>query len=84
MEVGKKFKTALDFLFPVNLTCNICGREIFSGKYFCEQCESELPKNNQTVCNHCGRKVLNSEEYCLSCKGRETYFEKARSVFNSR
>ena len=80
--MGKKLEKCLNFLFPVNLTCNLCGREIFSGEHFCEECESNLPKNNDVICNHCGRKVLNAEEYCNSCKGRETYFEKARSVFD--
>lgn len=78
---GDKLKKALDFLFPINVTCNACGRENFNGEYFCEQCENELPKNNRAICNHCGRKVLNASEYCQSCNGRETHFEKARSVF---
>ena len=80
--MNKKLKKCLNFLFPVNLTCNLCGREIFSGEHFCEDCENQLPKNDQIICNHCGRKVLNAEEYCNSCKGRETHFEKARSVFD--
>lgn len=82
MKFSKLIKKALKFLFPINLTCNVCGKEIFHGGYFCEQCEKDLPRNNGAICNHCGRKVLNAEERCLSCKGRETYYEKSRSVYS--
>lgn len=68
------------FLFPVDITCNVCGREIFEG-YFCSECEEKLPFNDGFICNHCGRRVFGAEEFCSSCNGRETYFDRARSVF---
>ena len=68
------------FLFPVDITCNACGREIFEG-YFCSDCEEKLPFNDGIICNHCGRRVFSPEEFCSSCNGRETYFDRARSVF---
>ena len=77
----EKLNNLINFLFPLNHTCNLCGREIFSGEYFCESCESEMVYNDKTICNHCGRRTFNNEEYCVSCSGRETYFEKARSVY---
>lgn len=80
-EKGEVLRKITRFLFPVNLTCNICGREIFQG-YFCKECQAELPLNDKTVCNHCGRHVFNSEEYCFSCNGRDTFFNRARSAFN--
>lgn len=70
----------LRFLFPSDLTCNVCGREIFDG-YFCAECENTLPYNNGTICAHCGRLIFNPEERCFSCNGRETWFNRARSVF---
>lgn len=80
----KKIFTARNitrFFFPVNHTCNVCGREIFDGSYYCKECLNSLPKNDEIICNHCGRHVFNAEEYCFSCRDRETDFEKARSVF---
>ena len=83
--MAKKFveavKKLIEHLFPLKHTCNACGREIFSDKYFCEECESQIVYNDKIICNHCGRAIFNAEEYCLSCQGRETYFEKARSVY---
>lgn len=68
------------FLFPPDITCNVCNREIFEG-YFCAECEEKLPYNNGTICAHCGRRIFNPEERCFSCNGRETWFTRARSVF---
>lgn len=81
IKVKGLIKKAIEKAFPLNYTCNNCGREIFTGEYFCEKCESEIPYNNGITCNHCGRRTFNSEEYCYSCSGRETYFLKARSAF---
>lgn len=61
--------------------CNACGREIFEGGFFCEECEKKLPYNNKTFCNHCGREVVNPAEYCSTCKGVMVSVDKARSVF---
>ncbi len=76
-DLKRKIK---DFFFPVDYTCNVCGREIFGG-YFCKDCETALPKIEEARCAHCGRKTAYFTERCDSCSGRETYFEKARSVY---
>ena len=61
--------------------CNDCGKETFSGEFFCETCEKNLPYNNKTVCNHCGREIKNPSEYCSTCKETLVSVDKARSVF---
>lgn len=75
-------KQFLEYLFPLNVTCNCCNREIFNDKYFCDDCEKSLPYNDGIICDHCGRKAYNGNDYCSSCNGRLTYFDKARSLFN--
>lgn len=80
-RLKKSAAKVLKFLFPVNYTCNVCDRECFDGGYYCADCEKTLPRNDLLICGHCGRHVFNPEEYCYSCRGRETGFEKARSVF---
>lgn len=81
----KKFKGLFDkiteYVFPLTHTCNNCGREIFSGEYFCKECEESIIYNDKIICDHCGRRTFNAENYCYSCAGRETYFVKARSAF---
>lgn len=77
------FNKALDFLFPLDITCNSCGRENFSGKPFCEQCEKILPRLSEgSVCSHCGRKIPYEASRCDSCSGRDTFFDIAVSVFD--
>nr|MBO4517663.1 ComF family protein [Clostridia bacterium] len=61
--------------------CNGCGKEIFDGEFFCEDCEKGLPYNNTTVCEHCGRAVKVPSEYCSTCKGVLVSIDKARAVF---
>ncbi len=79
-EIGR---VAEDILFPLDLTCNVCGREIFTGKFFCSDCENDLPHLNEGfVCSHCGRKTPYEAERCDSCSGRNTYFDKAVSLFD--
>ena len=61
--------------------CNACGKEIFDGNFFCEDCEKNLPYNGKTLCEHCGRAIKSPTEYCLTCKGVLTSVDKARAVF---
>ena len=68
------------FYYP-RWRCNSCGKEIFGGGFFCEECEKTLPYNGKTVCNHCGREIVNPAEYCSTCKETMVSVDKARSVF---
>lgn len=68
-----------DLFFDLKLTCNACGRENKEG-YFCSECQKKI-EYNDVICNHCGRSVINKESFCNSCQGRDTFFDKARSVF---
>lgn len=61
--------------------CNACGRENFNGRFFCDECESELPYNKKAICDHCGRQVKISTSFCSTCKGVLVSVDKARSVF---
>lgn len=70
------------FLFSPKWRCNVCGREIFDGEYFCEDCLKSLSYNDGVICEHCGRKTALPEEYCLTCKGILTSIDKGRSCFN--
>ena len=74
-------KDLLKIFYPRNLTCSVCGREIFTGKTICDNCESELPKNDGNICDHCGRKTPMPIAYCDYCKGRSLKIDCIRSVF---
>lgn len=70
------------FAFNPKWRCNVCGKEIFDGEYFCKECLDSLPFNDQSICEHCGRKTKIAEDYCLTCKGVLTEVDKARSCFD--
>ena len=69
-------------VFNTKWRCLSCGKEIFSGKYFCDECEDNLPYIDKYYCEHCGRKLNAPSEYCTSCKGKSIYVDKARSLYN--
>jgi ComF family protein len=71
----------INLFCDLKLTCQICGKEIFDGKYFCSECEDKLVFNNKSICDHCGRQTLQNYPYCIECKTDSTAFEKARSIF---
>ncbi|MBQ8426229.1 MAG: ComF family protein [Clostridia bacterium] len=68
-------------LFNETWKCNLCNREIFTGEYFCKDCERSLVKIDQNYCAHCGRKTLVPTEYCDTCKGFITAIDLGRSVY---
>ena len=66
-------------LFPLDFTCDICGRETF-GTNICNNCAKTLVYNDKAVCPVCGRKTVRCE-LCLECKEKPPLFETAVSSF---
>ena len=66
-------------MFPLNLTCNLCGREVFYREIFCDECMSSLHFIGDEKCLTCGRATVDSVEVCSSCDGWAV--DLARSVF---
>ena len=62
-----------------NFTCDVCGREVFSGERICAACAKTLPWNNGLTCPLCGKKVL-EKGVCVDCKGSPPKFDGARSA----
>ncbi|MBE5737242.1 MAG: ComF family protein [Clostridiales bacterium] len=78
-KISKKFT---DYFFNPNWRCLNCGREVFEGQEFCEECLKTLPYNDGAICDHCGRKLVVFSNYCSTCKGKLVDLDKCRSVFN--
>lgn len=69
-----------DVFFGTDLTCNNCRKEIYGGRYFCQDCYDKMVKIGEDACGKCGRKTKSST-ICLSCKSFSPYFDKARSLY---
>ncbi len=62
-----------------NYTCDICGREVFSGERVCEACRAALPAI-ALCCPLCGRRVKEAG-ICLECKRSPLTVDTARSGY---
>lgn len=62
-----------------NFTCDVCGREVFSGERLCEACTRALPLIG-THCPVCGRAVREAG-VCAACKQRRPAADAVRSRF---
>lgn len=69
------------YFFNVKWRCNVCGKEIFKGGYFCSECVEKFPFHNQNVCSHCGRATPFPTSSCLNCENKIVHLDKAISVF---
>lgn len=74
------FSDTLDILFPDNLTCELCGREIFDGGRLCLKCLKNITFNSGDCCPVCGRKTA-LPELCLECKAYLPLYKRAVSPF---
>ncbi len=75
----KKIRNTLrDVLFPLNYTCDLCGREVF-GTNLCADCAKTVTFNNKTTCPVCGRKTVRAE-ICLECKSSPPKYKRAVSA----
>jgi len=79
----KNLKVAIKkILFPADYTCELCGKEIFGGRYFCDDCLKILPFNDNFICLKCGRKIKDAYPVCLQCKSNMPTYSAARSPFS--
>lgn len=80
MNVKKSLTKLRDILFPQNITCDLCGAEIFDGGHLCAKCAKTVVLNDKTVCPVCGRKTARAE-ICYECKAFAPRYKKSVSVF---
>lgn len=76
----KKFiDKLLEILYPSDIKCLDCGKDINKGEDFCIKCKKNLPFNNGNICKKCGT-VLEKSGVCIRCAKRLN-FKIARSPF---
>lgn len=81
MKLTKAKELFLDALFPNNITCLVCNRELGENTHFslCEHCMNDLPKNNGKTCVKCGEQIHSQSKYCLRCKHKKPKFTRCFS-----
>lgn len=79
----KKFlKLVKNLMFPRNLKCIVCQKELNSESHFsmCDACMEKLPRNFGRTCLKCGESIANTEsQYCLRCKQEKPLFTRCFS-----
>lgn len=81
MDVKPLLREIKRAVFNRKLTCNLCGRENFNDKYFCDECLSKLTFNDGYICDHCGTPLEYPAAYCNCCIDRNLSFSYSRSAF---
>ncbi|MCM1043681.1 MAG: ComF family protein [Corallococcus sp.] len=71
-----------DILAPVDYSCMSCGREIFNGLGFCDDCLKTVVFNNGKTCRRCGVGIDGDEDYCGNCAFDKVYFDKSYAAFS--
>ena len=81
LQQNKVCKSLINSLYPMDFTCNNCGRElpVATRSGLCKECDSKLEYNNGQICVTCGVKTNSETNYCLSCQNNKRYFQFARS-----
>lgn len=79
-KIGGK---AVDLLFPKNIKCVFCNNDVpdFENKMICEECENDLPFNNENKCGICSHPISNEAKICDICQKNKRYFKKAFCPF---
>lgn len=79
--MNKFFAKIKSLLFPNDLKCDICGKEISSGnrKVLCDECMKKLPIIFRG-CVKCGEKIDGEYDVCYTCKHSFRDFDKNFSV----
>ena len=80
----KLFEKLKKLLYPENLKCIVCNKEIFTEDAFslCSECLTTLPFINDKICKICGEPIYGEGYLCERCCNNEiTNIKLARAVF---
>ncbi len=82
----KLFEKFLDVLYPNDISCIICGDDIFNDNLYCvcEKCKTNLPFIKGKVCKRCGLPINSMANYCDRCQRHQHSFDRAVATFYYR
>ncbi|MCH5160185.1 MAG: ComF family protein [Clostridiales bacterium] len=70
-----------ELIAPTECRCLNCGRELFDGLGFCDECKRSAILNDGKTCKRCGTSIEGAEDYCGNCAFDKIYFDKGYSAF---
>ena len=70
-----------ELIAPTECRCLNCGREVFDGLGFCQECKESAILNVGKTCKRCGTSIEGEEDYCGNCAFDKIYFDKGYSAF---
>lgn len=76
------YNNFLDKLFPVEIRCLLCGKDIAEGSFFCEECSEEDIFNEGNRCLKCDVMLEEKDKICDDCKNNTRYFERCFCPLN--
>ena len=71
-----------ELIAPTECRCLNCGREVFDGLGFCDDCKKDVVYNNGKTCKRCGVGIKGEEDYCGNCAFDRVFFDMGYSVFS--
>lgn len=76
------YKKIMNLLFPNDLKCMFCNKDIANAKEkpFCEECESRAPFNVGQRCRICDMDMFGESEVCDFCKNYHKNFDRCFSA----
>lgn len=78
-EIKEVFNNILEKLYPDDITCFLCGREVKDNRHgLCDICEKEIEWNNK-FCLKCGSPSQTMTDYCIHCQEQKRTFKLARA-----
>ncbi len=82
MSIKEKVLIAFDKMFPKNIICGFCGKELFRDKSIrvCDECLNDL-KPMEKSCEICGVEINDLSCVCDFCKTHKRSFKKAIACF---
>ena len=76
------YESFIDKLFPTDIKCLLCGRDLPDNNFFCEKCEEEDIYNEGPRCVKCDTMIKEENLICDDCKNSHRYFEKCYCPLN--
>jgi ComF family protein len=85
LHKSELFQATVSLLYPA--TCTICGKNLRTGKYLCDACETNAMRIVAPFCDKCSEPFegsITSAFTCANCAHRTIYFDAAVAAYRAR